>query len=237
MDATTFWVRIYLQNLFSSAVASEPFFFPGCQERFFSFVFLEFDGICQNLRGTGERVLALPQLNCVSSLPLAFWGLEFHFLCYGILGSNCSLPGLHFIWDSCQSPLWHHQGEGINSPAFDLSFLLCFCPDKSQNCFSWGHWGLSLCFLLLSVTSLDYGLLALKPACRVLCFVCWVWPKAPQACLNPRGQISLPNPHAPFHWAVPLQCFFIYLCALRGGSPLRFALLGFCCLPCHSASV
>ena len=97
MDATTFWVRIYLQNLFSSAVASEPFFFPGCQERFFSFVFLEFDGICQNLRGTGERVLALPQLNCVSSLPLAFWGLEFHFLCYGILGSNCSLPGLHFI--------------------------------------------------------------------------------------------------------------------------------------------
>ena len=140
-DAAKFWVRIYLQNLFSSAVASEPFFFPGCQERFFSSVFLEFDGICQNLRETGESVLALPQLDCVSSLPLAFWGLEFHFLCYGILGSNCSPPGLHFIWDSCQSPLWHHQGEGINSPAFDLSFLLCFCPDKSQNCFSWGHRG------------------------------------------------------------------------------------------------
>ena len=120
-----------------------------------------------------------------------------------------------------------------------LIFPFCsvFVLTRARTVFLGVTEGLLLCLLLLSVTSLDYGLLALKPACSIPCFVCWVWPKAPQACLNPRGQIYLPNPRAPFHWATPLECFFIYLCALRGRGPPRFAPLAFCRLPCHSASV
>ena len=139
---------------------------------------------------------------------------------------------LHFIWDSYQSPLWHHWREGINSPVFDLSFFALFLSWQEPELFFLGSRRAPLSALFFSLSHPWIMVFSHSPACRVPRFVCWVWPKASQAYMNSRGQICLPNPSAPFHWANLLEGFYIYLCELREeGVPWEFAPWGFCRLP------
>lgn len=135
--------------------------------------------------------------------------LEFHFLCYKNLQSNCSLPGFHFSWDPQLPKLSLIQGSReVNYPAFHLSF----CPAETQSCPRVTEGILST---LSSSLSYPWIIIWHPPVCRNPCFVYWVWLKAPQAFLNYRG-------HTTFHGAHQLDYFLSYLWDSEKGVPSGF---------------
>lgn len=151
--------------------------------------------------------------------------LSLHFLCYGNLWQELFPAWLilllrHTVAKTLSDTIPQGSRE-LNSPAFDLSFLLCFCPDKSQSLSSWGHGGpFSLSHPWITGFLFSF-------VCGSPCFVCWPWPKVPQVYWNYRGHICLPKSSAPFHWANQLELFLVYLCELRGRSPRRICPMGF----------
>lgn len=135
---------------------------PGCCERFIFYV----SGIwwhLLNLWGSREKPLCSASVRPCLSLVLASWvtlislsvlwtPLAVTLLCLAYLSRDIQFP---------KPSLIPQRSRELNSPAFDVSFLLHFCPDKSQSHSSWGHRGPyfplcpSLYYSLLTLTCLQ----------------------------------------------------------------------------------
>lgn len=91
--------------------------------------------------------------------------LEFHFLCYRNLLSNCPcLASTSLEIHSC--PLIRGSRE-VNSPAFHLSLLYWW----DSELFFLDHWGPFLHFVILSVIFLDYNLTPTRLQEPVFCLL------------------------------------------------------------------
>lgn len=84
----------------------------------------------------------------------------------------------------------------------------CFCPDKSQNCSSWGHGGRGGCLSALFSPLFGHGVTLTCLQSHVICLQSLARDTSGVS-LNSRGgcRIYLLQPSAPFHWANPLECY------------------------------
>lgn len=147
INAAIFWDNTCLQNLFTSTCLLEvnkwrPPVTPGCHERFTFYVF----GIwwhLPDLWGSREKPLSSASVGPCLSLALAS---RVTLISLSVLRTPLAvtLPWLAYLSQDTQFPkpsLIPQRSMELNSPTFDVSFLLCFCPDKSQSHSSWGNWG------------------------------------------------------------------------------------------------